>query len=515
MTWRFPGRAARTSGEGSRGTSGIYGLGELPGATINQNVGASTIGASDVAIYDRLAIRRAANGYRADESRKAWFLAKNLQMNKCIGGLSVLDPSILKACGKYIGPERLLLPLGVAEMCRYPFSASELLSTGEDGSITRTYTPTWEQSFEASLRAYLTSQMGLLDLAGVVPPDNIAFEDYVVSDAFLKAIGTAFKGSINSLLEGSSRGVMHMTPVGQVAVPIQPGFWVSAAAKRRNQVNTVSGTNTPLVGDVCTVNCMADGMAFYSILPTQEELEEDGGLLKFYKRGGWIMSKAVLDGKIAIQQNKLNFNNGYFQCPDGKIGAAVQDVPDEGHGWLAFVKFGRQYTITIKMKDRTTWESVKHAVGGALSDGFKLICKAAPLAQSMAQQIGSMKNCTKLSTPSNPTNDQKKAAGCTPLEIAASPGTTPANACLAKLGTNTPCNAGEPNCHCSPVVGTQYQMAAAAGATLLQYACQPGAANAPITCDQLQQPSGWPTWLLVGTGIAAAVAGARLFIKKR
>lgn len=519
MTWRMPERS------GSRGSSGMYkdlsGIGESPivGAQINAGVLSNAIGMNDVPIYTRQAIRNAGDTYRGIMSRTAWYIAQNLKLEQCIGALSVLDPTIQKACGKSVSPERLLMPLGVAEMCRVPFTAKELIDTGEDGELRRAYNPTYEQRFEASLRAYLASQQALITYTNSKIPDDMAFEDYVVSDDFLHFISKHYPNSINSMFGEGQCAVNVNAGTGIFCMPMKAGFWVNAAATTRNQVQSTASAAQPLVGDVCTKNCMTRGFAFYSIYPTEDELTTQGGFYRYYARGGWIMYVPILNGDEPIQQNKLNFNNGYFQCPDGSLAASVQDLPDEGHGWLAYVKFDNpQFSIKVRMKDRSAWQSVKGAVTGAVKEGLSLICKAAPLAAAVASQTGAMKTCTKAPTYATASEAQKKAAGCDGLELIASPGTTPALSCEAKLaakgGTGgASCTEGTPGCHCAPVVGTQYQMAAMAGASLLTAACAPGATEMPITCNQMNPPTGIPGWLMWVAGIAAAIGGAAYFTK--
>ena len=418
-----------------------------------------------------------ARNYRQTLSLHAYYVSKGLQLQTCINGKSTLDPSVQKNCKDWgVAPERILLPLGVIDMLQVPWPATDLISAGEEGSLSKTYTPDRMQQMIAALALWAQSSVHLCQVAGIQLPGG-DLEQWFAGPDFPKSLKIYGGASVQDALDGNHL-IQRRQGAGFFPVPL--GKWILPP-------NWIT----------------KDGR---TLEPTDDELHNSDGLYKYYARGGWLVYEPMFNGQEAIWQQSLAFNVGYFQCAQG-IGVSTQAIPDEGHGWLAFVKFGPQYTIKIQMKDRSFWESVGHAVKSVVIDAFHLICKAAPLASTVTQQTAALKHCT-LTGVSKPTDAQKKAAGCDPWGDDAD--------CLKKVRAMS-CMEGEPGCVCTPIVGDAYAAAAAAGAALLQAGCQYAEGSAePVTCDQFQPPPVGPsTWMLVGAGLLAAVGGAALFTRKR
>lgn len=495
----------------TRSVGGFGGLGALPPMQVSQHAIDNAIripGARET----RLGLYTTEQLYNHDLALKAWQTRQMIQPVQCIGNTSTLDPSISKSCDKDVSPERILMPLGVLNVLDVPFAANELIATGEDGVLERTYSPDWYQAVHASYYAYVTSQSLLLDIV----------------NTRLKMFGGVTAPQVKA---PSGPFELWCAGLDSAGKPLDPTKSILSLAGYITVLDKLEHKSDPGAlkhlfdrGFVTAVG------GFYNnpIEPTADEMNKEGGTLAYYQRGGFVLAVPVVTGQVPVQQTELRVNLGYFMCADGKLSVATEKIPDEGHGWLAYVTFGPtgtaswidrplfsemwgSYKIRVQMKDRSTWESIKKGVTDFVKKAAEIVCAAAPIASSVANQMAAAKTCKRVA-PAMATQAQKTAAGCTPIEIAASSGTTPWQACQVKL---TACKEGEPGCVCTaPATGTPQQMAIAAGGAFLQAACRPGAADAPMSCNQYAAPAGFPTWakwLLAGV---AALGGAAYAAKR-
>lgn len=267
-----------------------------------------------------------------------------------------------------------------------------------------------------------------------------------------------------------------------------------------------------------------EGFSLNPIQPTSDEWNNAGGLKRYYARGGYLLSQAVINSKIKVDTaasqggfpTGLRFGIGYGLCPDtssawwagspasaygpndfaegGMPISVVQGNDGDGKGWNIWLFSGRaagsqtkddHYTISVTPTDIGNVNKVVGAIGKVLGAVFKLICTLAPISRPIAQETLLRELCT-------------DANGKT-------------------------CAKGSPGCKCTAPTTAQKDMVGVASG-VLNFACgKLVETQQPIPPPPAQLPpppppgpTGWsmPWWLAGLLGLGAG-AGAYAYGKRR
>jgi len=268
-----------------------------------------------------------------------------------------------------------------------------------------------------------------------------------------------------------------------------------------------------------------EGFSLNPIQPTADEWDGSNGLRKYYERGGYLISQAIINSKIKVDSaasmggfpTGIRWSLGYGLCPDASSGwwasagigkqfgpndfieggmpiSVVQGNDGDGKGWNIWLFSGRaassqtkddHYTISITPTDIGNANKVIGAVAKIMDAVLKLICSLAPVSQPIAQQTLLRELCVDASGKS--------------------------------------CAKGTPGCKCTQPTTAQKDMVGVASA-VMNYACgKLVETQQPIPPPPAQlpppppaAPTGWtmPLWLAGLLGLGAG-AGAFALGKRR
>lgn len=272
------------------------------------------------------------------------------------------------------GNFRVLDPIGVIVELGVAFSPEELSA----GFLERAYTPTPEQQFMADIVVYGTSQLrlaftaaaGAFKIAGDLPSST----DFWLSPLY-------------ALLGNTDPDNEFLRSVGRSQLSIQQFI-----------------KNHP------SFTYEVPGFSLNPDPPTTDELTQEGGLLAYYRRGGYLLSTECAAGTVPSSLAGITWNTGYCACGEGGTPMATfKRAAGEGFGWDVYVTVGPQYKIRITPHDAPWWSEAASFVAGKLKDLAKFICSN----REIIQQVNSGVLLKEICTNPDGTPCTKGAAGCT------------------------------------------------------------------------------------------------------
>lgn len=382
----------------------------------------------------------------------------------------------------------ILTPPGVINIYGIPFPVEELKA----GTLTRTLTPTPEQRLLIDWAVYVKSQAlvaGLLAGKGCGKNVDVNMDHTWGSYTNQDPAALVLRAIADHGANGSIRAIVLACDGG-----------------------SSSSAFTTYI----------DGYSLNPVQPTNEEWNDAGGLRRYYERGGFLLSQAVVNGKIKADSaasqggfpTGIRYSIGYGLCPDptsdfwniavgrayqpgdfaqgGTPISVVQGNDGDGKGWNVWVLNGRSassptkgdhYTVSITPTDIGNVNKVIGAIAKVMDSIYKLICTLAPVSQPIAQETLLKELCVD--------------------------------------GNGKTCAKGSPGCKCTQP-STAQKDAVGVGTAVMNYACGKLAeTNQPIPPPPAQLPppppvvtAGWtPPWWLIG--LAGLGAGAAAFSARR
>jgi hypothetical protein len=345
----------------------------------------------------------------------------------------------------------VMYPPGVIVELGVPFDPKDLGSDAQS-TLKKTYTPNDEQKFFATWVVYEASQRSLAHELGKSLRS--------VPDVYLDLVdpNIGIQKIIND--RGSKMSVNN-------ALALRP---------------LAGATGTRAGGPIFTTD--APGLLANPIEPTEEELNNPGGLAAYYARGGFLWDRRAFDGKLKVAHSDLHWGIGYFLA-DGVPAMAVDSASGEddyGYDFFLTVRPGT-YELRIAAVDADWYAEVGAAIVSLLKKLGGLICGL-----------------------------QQQFAQIAPALLA--------DTCHDAM-TGQPCVKGAPNCICVPAPPSA-GLAVGVANIAISKACAPGSPPGPGPFlpppnPQIVPPPPkpfkvTPTMIAIGVGILGA---AVLFTRKK
>jgi hypothetical protein len=316
-----------------------------------------------------------------------------------------------------VDPVNLLRPLGVIQRLGVTFGPTEVKEGNptfpKEATFERTYRPTADQTFLADRAVYVRSQLMIAES----PTYKVDLSERKNLEQILASNDTSI-GLIGLLTRHDP--LPSLSTYMNFYKSADGGPWLE--------------TNIP-------------GFSLNPIPPTYTELNKEGGALAYYKRGGYLISRDIAQGRKPVEQRSLTFSDGVCWINAGEGcnsitggGAPVSSQHYIEGSWLSFV--------TVKPSGERTLRVQRKEVGAA--------GKISGAIRSLANAL--------------------KPAFCTALPMMTGYNAGLVTEACYDNSTNKTCKKGAPNCVCVMPTGAQ-----AIGVT---------AANAMLTnlCGKLNPP---------------------------
>lgn len=261
-----------------------------------------------------------------------------------------------------------------------PFTPDELRlgnpTHPDEVTLERTYMPTDDQRWLADRAIYTRSQIELADRYYGVDLSDRSNLNEILAD------NTDAKGIIGLLTRDTSIG----------------GFVITKSSSIKHFINAVKLGNEPLF------TTHLDGYGHNPIVPTDEEVNGNGGLYNYYKRGGYLLSKNAARGIDPVVHGPLRFTQSFCMADKCSSSAATNQLPrpipiqtkfiGEARGWVTFIKISPSgYTIRIQAKERSTADKIASAISGFVERLVKWACQAAPAILAYNQSLPTTPVC--------------------------------------------------------------------------------------------------------------------------
>jgi hypothetical protein len=236
----------------------------------------------------------------------------------------------------------MLNPLGIISVLGVPFTPDKFKDNPQ-AVLEQTFTPTAEQKFIIDWQIYAAGQQALARWFG----------------RELAGGTTMYKDLVDP-----ARGIQRILDTDGKTVPLK--------------VALAQGYVTS-----------APGFLFPSIEPTAAELEERGGLAKFYARGGFLLNRNHLDGKSKITTTTLKWGEGYFVCPNGRVAMAVKrNIGDNGYGWQVYVTTSpTSYAMRVSARDAPWYVELRDGIGNLMGSIPGLLCASKDVIQAANNEL--------------------------------------------------------------------------------------------------------------------------------
>lgn len=232
----------------------------------------------------------------------------------------------------------MLNPIGVISVLGVPFTPDKFKDNPQ-AVLEQTFTPTAEQKFIIDWQIYAAGQQALArrfnrELKG----GTAMYQDLVVPTQGIQRILAT---------TGKAYSVNWATHDGQLVTTF-PGF------------------------------------LFPSIEPTEAERTQAGGLAAFYARGGFLLDRNHLEGKSKINTTTLQWGEGYFLCPNGRVAMATKkNRGDNGYGWQVYVKVSpTTYAMRVSARDAPWYVELRDGIGNLMASVPGVLCASKDVIQA-------------------------------------------------------------------------------------------------------------------------------------
>jgi hypothetical protein len=259
----------------------------------------------------------------------------------------------------------LLYPIGVATELGVQFIPTEF-QAHDEASFTKAYAPDQDQRFLADWAIYEQSQRAIVDW--FINPSKLrtgAAGGGISEDYRLATDGNLFVDLVDP-----TRGLQRAVDA------FDDKFHPSV-----NDILKVVDKNGAHVFTVARENVMATGYDFpagFTTTPipaTDDELTKAGGLKAYYARGGFVIDRRVMAGKVAVHQTDVRFGKGYFSCNGTPAMEVVTLSGENSYGYDVFITVGDpQYTIRIVAIDAPWYSEAIGAIVDTIRALGNLFC---------------------------------------------------------------------------------------------------------------------------------------------
>jgi hypothetical protein len=258
-----------------------------------------------------------------------------------------------------------LYPIGVATELGVQFIPS-MFQAEDEATFTQSYTPDKDQRFLADWAIYEESQRQLVNY--FIHPGEFVRVDF-------PGIGESYRMATNADLFvdliDPSRGLQRAVDAADAKFG-HPSL---------NDLLKVVDKNGAHVFTVARENVQATGYDFpagFTTTPipaTDDELTKPGGLKAYYARGGFVLDRRVLDGRLPVHQTDLRFGKGYFLCGDTPAMEVVTLSGENAYGYNVYVTVGDpNYTMRIEAIDAPWYSEAYGAIKDTILAVARLFC---------------------------------------------------------------------------------------------------------------------------------------------